>query len=292
VLFTLNLWAFWPTLTAMARKWVDDPQYSHGYLVPVFATVLLWLRSKQAERIRWAFDWRGLVYLALSLVIRCANLATWNIDWLDGSAFVIAVGGIFAITGGRRALDWAWPAITFLFFMIPLPYRTERLMGDRLQTLATEASAFLLQLFGLPAVAEGHTIVLRDFQLGVATACSGLSMLLLFVALAVAFASVVRRPLLDRWLLVASAVPIALAVNILRITATGLLHVWAGPRLADLVFHDLAGWLMMPAALGLLWLEVKFLSYVFVDEAVPEEEQRGNQVRVADGLRLPGGTAT
>ncbi len=88
------------------------------------------------------------------------------------------------------------------------------------------------------------------------------------------------------------AVPIALAVNILRITATGLLHVWSGPRLAGLVFHDLAGWLMMPAALGLLWLEVKFLSYVFVDEAVPETEQRGNHVRVVDGLRLPGGAAT
>ncbi len=183
---------------------MDDPQYSHGYLVPVFAIVLLWLRSKYAERICWAFDWRGLSYLSLSFVIRCANLATWNIDWLDGAAFVIAVGGIFAIVGGRRAIDWAWPAIAFLLFMIPLPYRAERLLGDQLQTIATDSSAFLLQLCGLPAIAAGHTIAIGDFQLGVETACSGLSMLLLFIALAVAFAGVVRRPLLDRWLLVAT----------------------------------------------------------------------------------------
>jgi exosortase/archaeosortase family protein len=91
-------------------------------------------------------------------------------------------------------------------------------------------------------------------------------MLMIFIALAVGFAAVIRRPLLDRALLVASAVPIALAVNILRITATGVLHVRVGPRIADLVFHDLAGWLMMPVALGLLWLEMKFLSYVLIDE--------------------------
>lgn len=265
-LFALAFWAYWPTLTAMVRKWVSDPQYSHGYLVPIFAVVLLWLRSKHAEPIQWRFDWRGLALLMLSLLLRCGNLATWNIDWLDGAAFVIAVGGIVAVVGGLAALNWAWPAVMFLLFMIPLPYRIERILGGRLQGWATHASSVLLQLLGFPAAAEGHTIVLQDLRLGVAEACSGLSMLLIFVALAVAFAAVIKRPLLDRAILVASAVPIALAVNILRITATGALHIWVGPKVADLVFHDLAGWLMMPVALGLLWLEQRFLSYVLVDE--------------------------
>jgi hypothetical protein len=80
---------------------------------------------------------------------------------------------------------------------------------------------------------------------------------------------------------VLSAVPIALAVNIVRITATGALYVWAGPRIADLVFHDLAGWLMMPLALGLLWLEARFLSYVLVDETILDP------MEVAFGMRPP-----
>lgn len=278
-LLVLAVWAHWPTLMEMARKWRVDPQYSHGYLVPVFSVVLLWLRSSGAQAIDWRFDWRGIAFLTASFLLRCANLATWNVDWLDGVAFVAAVGGIVVLVGGPQAVTWAWPAVGFLMFMIPLPYRVERLLGGQLQGLATEASTFLLQILGLPAVAEGKVIVLNDLRLGVAQACSGLSMLLIFVALAFAFTAVTNRPLLDRTLLVVSSVPIALAVNIVRITATGALYVWAGPRIAELVFHDLAGWLMMPLALGLLWLESRILSYVLVDETVLDPMEMAFGVR-------------
>ena len=58
--------------------------------------------------------------------------------------------------------------------------------------------------------------------------------------------------------------PIAIAANVLRITVTGILHKTAGRQLADLVFHDLAGWLMMPLALGLMWCELRLLAWVIV----------------------------
>lgn len=270
LLLTLSLWAFWPTLADMATKWIDDPQYSHGYLVPLFALVLLWQRSEMADGVSWGFHTAGLVFFAAAFLLRCGNVMTRNIDWVDGLAFVCAMAGLVTLIGGWDGLLWAWPGVTFLVFMIPLPYTVERSLGADLQSIATTASTAALQLLGLPAVSEGNVILLNDRRLGVAEACSGLSMLLIFIALSVAFAAVVKRPFLDRIILVASSVPIALLANIIRITVTGALHVWVGSRIADLVFHDLAGWLMMPLALGLLWLEMKFLSYVLVDEVVPE----------------------
>jgi hypothetical protein len=48
-----------------------------------------------------------------------------------------------------------------------------------------------------------------------------------------------------------SAVPIALIANVTRITVTGVLHVSVGGEIAHAVFHDWAGWFMMPLALGL-----------------------------------------
>lgn len=262
----MAVWAFWPTLESAGRRWLNDAQYSHGYLVPLFSLVLLWIRSEQATQARWGVHGVGLGFLTVSLVLRLFNLATWNMDWLDGLGFVLAVQGVFGLVGGRRGVSWSWPATAFLLLMLPLPYRVERLVGGRLQGWATDASTFVLQLLGLPAATEGKTIVLNDLRMGVAEACSGLSMLMIFVALASGFAIVVRRPVLDRLLLLVSAVPIALAVNILRITATGVLHVWVSPQAAELVFHDLAGWLMMPLALGFLWVELKILSYVLVDD--------------------------
>src|SRR5258708_31895307 len=35
-------WAFWPTFDFLFGKWSDDPQYSHGFLVPLFAAYLLY----------------------------------------------------------------------------------------------------------------------------------------------------------------------------------------------------------------------------------------------------------
>ena len=145
-----------------------------------------------------------------------------------------------------------------------------------LQRISTLASAFALQTLGLPAVTQGNIILLSDVQgkpieLGVVDACSGLKMLIVFFCLTTAFAILVKRPLGERLLILLSTLPIAMICNITRITATGVLYATVGERLANLVFHDLAGWLMMPMALLLLWGELWLLSALFVDDSQDDE---------------------
>src|SRR5947207_823270 len=38
------LWGYWATFGVLADRWAQDPQYSHGWLVPFFAGVVLWMR--------------------------------------------------------------------------------------------------------------------------------------------------------------------------------------------------------------------------------------------------------
>jgi exosortase/archaeosortase family protein len=90
-------------------------------------------------------------------------------------------------------------------------------------------------------------------------------MLLMFFAYTTAAALVIQRPLVDRLLVVFSALPIALGANVGRIVATGLLYVTAGGEWARMVYHDLAGWLMMPLALAALWAEIGLLARLFVE---------------------------
>jgi exosortase/archaeosortase family protein len=106
-------------------------------------------------------------------------------------------------------------------------------------------------------------------RVGVVEACSGLSMLLLFFAISTGVAMLVRRPLLDKLVLVASAIPIALLVNIARIVTTGVLNENLGEKIGQFVYHDLAGWLMMPLAILLASLEMWALDRLF-----PEAEPR------------------
>ena len=150
-------------------------------------------------------------------------------------------------------------------FMIPLPFRLEVALGAPLQRAAAWCSTCLLQMLGQPAIAEGNVIALRSSRLGVVEACNGLGMLVTFSAMATAVALVIDRPWLDRLVIVLSAVPISFIANVSRITATGLLQETVGHDVAGVVYHDLAGWLMMPLALVLLWGELRLLSHLLVD---------------------------
>jgi exosortase len=213
-------------------------------------------------------SWWGLPLLAAGVLLRLAGSYVF-FDWLEAVSLLPLLAGAALLLGGRPAFRWSWPAIAFLVFMIPLPFRVERGLSHPLQRVATQASTYVLQLIGQPAFSEGNVIVVGDARVGVAEACNGLGMLLLFFALATAVAVVARRSLVEKVIIVASAAPVAVIANVARCTVTSLLHEYVGGRWADVVFHDLAGWLMMPLALGLLWLELLVLSRLLVDAEVP-----------------------
>src|SRR5262245_20150251 len=66
VLGACFLWAYWPGLTNLAARWQHDPQYSHGYIVPLFAVALLWLRRSQIEGVVPRPTWWGLALLLVA----------------------------------------------------------------------------------------------------------------------------------------------------------------------------------------------------------------------------------
>jgi exosortase len=258
------LWAYAPTLAAMARRWSNDPKYSHGFLVPVFAAIVLWVRRQAHPDVRLRVSWGGLPWLITAGVLRLGS-AAFYLEWLDALSLLPALLGLCALLGGLPALRWAWPGVVFLMFMMPAPYSVEVALAQPLQGLASGLATYLLQTVGLPAVAEGNVIWIDEVRLGVVEACSGLGMLITFFALSAAVALVLARTWTERMVLFASAVPIAVLTNVLRITLTGVLYVTAGSGVARVVYHDLAGWLMMPLALAMLWLELKFLANLFID---------------------------
>jgi exosortase len=266
------LWAFWPTLGEMAERWAHDPQYSHGFLVPAFACFLLWVRRGLLRKDELTLSWLGLPVLAAAVAMRLVG-AYYYYVYVDAIALVPCVLGLVLTFGGKAAFRWAWPAVLFLAFMVPLPYRASTALAEPLQHFATETSTFFLQTLGTPAVSEGNVILLNDVEIGVVEACSGLRMLVIFFALSTAVALIIRRPLWEKLVVVVSAIPIALVVNVLRITVTGALHELASVgtvithEMANTIFHDLAGWLMMPVALAAMALELLLLKRLFLEAA-------------------------
>jgi exosortase len=259
------VWGYWTTLAEMAQCWAHNAQYSHGYLVPLFALALLWLRRQQMPAWPLQPSWWGAPLLLFGICVRLFG-AWYFSPWLDAISLVPTLGGLWLMIGGRAAWRWAWPAVLFLVFMIPLPYRLSGMLAGPLQRLATVVSTFGLQTLGIPALAEGNVILLSEVEIGVVEACSGLRMLVIFFALSTAVALLLRRPLWERLFVVFSAIPIALVSNIIRITVTGVLHELVSNEFANEVFHDWAGWLMMPLALAMLWVELRLLSLLLIEQ--------------------------
>jgi exosortase len=256
-------WVCWPTLTELAARWGGDSRYSHGYLVPFFAAYLLWARRALYTPARWRPSLLGLPLLAAGLGMRFAGTYLY-FDWLSAIALVPCVAAVALLVGGWGALRWSWAGIAFLAFMVPLPFRLEVALAQPLQRVATIVSTYTLQTLGFVVYSEGNVLRLGQIRIGVVEACSGLSMLVIFFALSTAVSLVCNRAWPVKALIVLSAVPIALLANITRITVTAVLHKTVGSEIADYVFHDLAGWLMMPLALGMLWLELRMLAWIVV----------------------------
>jgi len=260
---TALFWSYWPVLCEAAARWAHDPRYSHGFLVPFFACYLLSTRRPERSGFVPA-SCPALFLFAAGAALRLFG-AYLFMSWFELVSLLVSLAGVSLLWGGWSSLRRSWASIVFLIFMVPLPFRVEGSLGAPLQRLATVASACVLQVFGLPAFSSGNTIVIDDFHIKVIEACNGLGMAYMFLACSVGAALLVRRPFLDSAILIASAIPIALAANIARIVATGLLHQVVGRRIALAVYHDLAGWLMMLMALVILWLLCKLIPHLFIE---------------------------
>ena len=264
VLTLMLIYSYWPGLLNAQSSW-SNPQYSHGWIVPLFSLALLFWWRQPVEPVALSARIAGVALLAASFGLRLF-VARYRIVTIDMYTFVPALAGVFLLVGGWSMFRWAWAPIGFLIFMYPLPDEATRYLLGPLQTLATIVSTYALQTLGMDAFREGNQIVVGEMHLGVVDACSGLRMLTIFVALSVALVMLGERQWWENLVILASAIPIALIVNSIRITVTGLLYQVASSEVAEMVFHDLAGWVMMPMALGMLFLLQQILAHIFVAE--------------------------
>lgn len=282
VVFVLMLcWLFADLLSSFVNRWSNEPQYSHGFVVPMMALGLGWFLSDRIRPgIATSSPW-GLLWIALGVVFHILGVYLF-IEFADSLGLLACIGGGIMLIWGRKFTMGIWPAILFLVFMFPLPFRIERMLSAPLQLYGAEQSAWYIQLFGIPAVAQGSMILMGDHRVGVAEACSGMRMLTVFIAISAATMIVTKRSAWEKMVILLSAIPIALICNIGRIVATALGHHYFGQETADLIFHDLSGWLMMPSAMVLLYLLLKLLDWLFIP--APEAKDKLTTVPPIGGI--------
>jgi exosortase len=268
-IITLLVVASYFNMLALTATYWDQPLYSHGWLVPAFALVLLWIRREAFRPVPMMDRWIGLGVFVAGLGMRIVGSMYYS-NPIDRLSFLVVLFGAFMMVGGWQLIRWSGPALAFLVFMFPLPTVLERHLLLNLQRVATIASTFVFQMMGFAAIRHGNNISMEEVHggaLNVAEACSGLRMTTIFIALSVAIVLLVERPWWDKFIILVSSIPIALFVNVVRVTMTGLLFMTPlaeNESTRNLVAHDLPGYLMPILAMALMWLELWVLSRLMV----------------------------
>ena len=176
--------SLWRTLL----MWLE-PQYQFGFVVPIIAGILIWTRRQAFREIPASQRWIGVGLITLGMAMRVAG-GLMTIVILDNWAFIPCLMGVFVLVGGLATVRWAGPAILFLILMYPFPRSIEQRIMFPLQKVATKFSTVALVTMGVDAFHSGDTQIIlatRPTPMNVAEQCSGLRMLTVFTAMAVAF---------------------------------------------------------------------------------------------------------
>lgn len=260
VLIALAVAASWSAWVDIFSQGLTDPEQSHVLLAIPVAIWLGWLRRGRLIRCKPKPSLLGPVVIALAWVLGELGLRhSLDLFW-HGSALLLIFGCVLTVGGHKPIVKLAVPA-TALLFLMPIPADIRLEIALPLQEVSARCSQYLLELFGVPVVRTGNSLIINGQNVVIAEACNGMRMVAALFVVTYTFAfSIPARPTI-RALLLASSPLLAVVVNILRLMPTVMFYGYASQDTAK-TFHDLSGWFMMVIALGVLWAFMRLLRWM------------------------------
>jgi EpsI family protein len=253
VLALLVCYVFGSGFYCLAKEWLRREEYWR-FLVLLFSLYMMWMKKKE---IGSAQNTSGILIGSLVTAIGALFFIAWKIAIIDAlveiSLIAFTTGLAFLLLGKRRAMALL-PALLFLLFATSMTSRVLDAIAPILQYSSATCAAFLLNTLGWPVLHQGLFLRLPSTVLEVASVCSGVNQLSALLAFAIPLAFIRHKRFWIRIVVIASAFPIALLFNSIRIFCIALWNYSAVQASFHGPFNILLIPVIYPFALGLLWL--------------------------------------
>jgi exosortase A len=250
--------AYLPVMTDLVRAWSGSDDYSHGFLIVPIALYIIWYKRGLLAGATKVGSWVGLPVAVLSLLAylfaRAGDILT-----LASLSMIGFIAGTVLFLFGFRVLRLSLFPLLLLLFMIPIPAQIYAGLTIPLQLLVTRATVLLASSAGIPIFCEGNVIHHSRGTFEVVQACSGLRSIMALLTLGAVFGYFSLRSNFLRTILFVSAVPIAVAVNILRVFAMVTAIHFLGIDLTKGAPHTILGIVLFAVAAAIFVLVRKGL---------------------------------
>jgi len=244
---------YYKAIAELITDWSVNPNFSHGFLIPAVALYMVWYKKNELAHVPVEPAKTGIMVILFGMLVHFIGNVGSEL-FLMRFSMIITLAGIIIYYAGYQMFRHLLVPVAYLIMMIPIPAILWNKIAFPLQLFAAKISAAAISMLSIPVFREGNILHLANTSLEVVDACSGIRSLTSLLALTGIFAYLAPVSIVKKWVLFFSAIPIAVAVNVIRLTITGAMAAWIGPETAHGFLHDMSGLIIFGAALILVYI--------------------------------------
>jgi exosortase len=242
---------FYPAIVMLVEKWQASEDYTHAFIVVPIIGYMIWMKKDLLEKGRESST-AGLVLLSGAILsyLFALKIQIPTLIFLTMVSVIVCV--LIYLAGFNILNDLAIP-ILMMLLLIPIPNQMLSMLTASLQLWISDMSTNISHLFSVPLYQEGNVLHLADRSVQVVDACSGIRSLISMTTLSLIFGYFMLNTRTGVLLLFILSIPVAIVINLLRVTSMVLAYHFFSLDLTTGSVHTFAGLVLFAIGLGLLF---------------------------------------
>ena len=259
ILFGSFMFAYFPIWKRLVIAWYNSDD-SFGFFIPPTCVFISWLKRDALLNLEVKPSKWGLVLVIVGVMFYFIGLLG-EITTLAALSILPATAGVILYLWGGAFLKELLFPLFLMLCMIPVPAQIYSALTIPLQLWVSQASTWLAGLLGVTIYSEGNVISLPHKTLEVVQACSGLRSLTTLLSLNAILGYFLLRSNLLRAILIVSALPVSIFINVFRVLALIIFEYYFGFDLNAGAVHTAFGWVIFLLSLVMVILVRGGLSF-------------------------------
>ena len=258
------------------NQWAQDcwnlEDFSHCLLIPCISGAILYQNRKKICQLNLSSGNLGLVILCGSLLIYFYGLGV-NLNVFKRIGALGSLVGLIGYLFGTRLLKNQVFAFFYIFLCIPIPFVLYSKFSIMLRGIVTRLTASILQIMQIPAINDANVLIVGEHHLGVVDACSGIRSIMAIFSIAILFTYLFKSGIIGGAFLALLTLPVAIAMNILRVLLMAYFIYKFGIDLTIGVPHQILGFSIFFFIVLFMYLGWIFISWFLQIEQTGQKKE-------------------